>query len=126
MTVAVNTRAGAVSADTVETLIRARPATAVAYVDLDHAIVAKTTVDGGVAVIDIPRRRPDDISFLVRIVDQIGDRERVVIVGPGELRLELEREYVSVYHRPDRLVDVEPARRETGGSLISRLAELSA
>jgi hypothetical protein len=125
MTVALNSLDTRVSSDTDDAAVRARPSTAVAYVDRDHALIVKTTADGAVGVIDIPRRWPEDVSYLLRIVDQVGDRERVVILGPDTLRLELEREYVAVYHRPDRMVDVERTAHETAGHLISRLAELS-
>jgi hypothetical protein len=97
---------------------------AVAYVDDEHAIVVKDLADGSVSVEDIARRRPEDISYLVRIVDAIGERARVAILGPDDLRLALEREYVAVHHRPDQLVDVEDASRETAAQLIARLEEL--
>ncbi len=106
---------------------RVQPAvpSAVVYVDGEHAIVVKNTTDAAVAVVDIRRRLPEDLSYLVRIVDEIGDRPRVAIVGPDDLRLAVEREYVSVYHRPDRLIDVEPAPPQTAAGLITRLAQLS-
>jgi hypothetical protein len=99
---------------------------AVVYVDSEHAIVVKTTIDGAVAVTDIKRRRPEDLSYLVRIVDEIGERRRVAIAGPDHLRLEVEREYVSLNHRPDLLVDVEPDGPEDAAALTGRLAELAA
>jgi hypothetical protein len=104
-------------------LVRSEPS-AVAYVDLEHAIVVKDLVDGSVSVTEIARRQPEDLSYLVRIVDEIGERRRVVILGPDDLRLELERAYVGVYRRPDVLVDVENASRETAARLIARLEEL--
>jgi hypothetical protein len=102
-----------------------RAPSAAVYVDSDHAIVARTTIDGAIAVTDIRRRRPEDLSYVIRIVDEIGERERVVIVGPDEARLEVEREYVTVFHRPDVLVDVEPSAHETAAQVISRLERLA-
>jgi hypothetical protein len=45
--------------------------------------------------------------YLHRIIDEVGDAERVSIAGPGDLRLALEREYVAIRRRPDRLHDLE-------------------
>ncbi len=97
---------------------------AVAYIDDDHAIVVKNLADGSISVIEIAHRKPEDLSYLVRIVDAIGVRRRVAILGPDGLRLELEREYVALYHRPDLLVDVENSPAQTAARLITRLEEL--
>ena len=48
-------------------------------------------------------------AYLAQVVRLIGDRQRVVILGPSSVRLALEREYVAMFQRPDRLVDAEPA-----------------
>jgi len=100
-------------------------AAAVAYIDDEHAIVVKNLPDASIGVIDIPRRRPEDLSYLVRIVDEIGPRRRVAILGPNRLRLELEREYVTLYRRPDLLVDVEESASESAAQLIGRREEFS-
>jgi hypothetical protein len=103
-----------------------RTATAVAYIDDDHAIVVKTLPDDSLGIVDLPRRQPEDLSYLLRITEEIGPRRRVAILGPSPLRLELEREYVSMYRTPDLLVDVEAATNETAAHLIERLEEFSA
>ncbi|HEU4672066.1 MAG TPA: hypothetical protein VFS32_04140 [Candidatus Limnocylindrales bacterium] len=107
------------------TTTRAAMPSAVAYIDDEHAIVVKNLPDASIGVIDIPCRKPEDLSYLVRIVDEIGPRRRVAILGPDRLRLELEREYVTLYRRPDLLVDVEESDGETAAHLIDRLEELS-
>ena len=56
----------------------------------------------------------------------IGDRERILILGPSSERLALEREYVSVFHAPERLVDVEPSARMDEAAVVARLRELMA
>jgi hypothetical protein len=101
---------------------------AVAWIDRRHALVARNAADGEHTLTEVlPRDRaehPDD-TYLARVVDEIGDRERVVILGPGSLRLALEREYVSRFHRPDRLVDVEPSGLIDREALVSRLLTLA-
>ena len=39
------------------------------------------------------------------------DIDRVLVSGPADIRTDFERVYVGITHRPDRLVDLEPARR---------------
>jgi hypothetical protein len=60
------------------------------------------------------------------VVRAVGDRQRVVILGPSSARLALEREYVAIYHRPDRIVDVEPAGAVRTEDLVERLRALAA
>jgi hypothetical protein len=48
-----------------------------------------------------------------------------MILGPGTDRLALEREYVAINHRPDRLVDVEPAGPVDVSELVNRVRELA-
>ncbi len=98
---------------------------AITWIDRDRALVARRAEDGVVDVSDIRRDPAEPASFLAHVAHEIGDRDRVVIVGPGSLRTELEREYVTIYHRPDRLVDVEPASDMSEAELVRRLNELA-
>jgi hypothetical protein len=110
------------------TAIDVRPS-AVVWIDRGHALVATTVRDGGIVVSEVTRRGGEvapDANYLARVVERIGDRERVVILGPGEARLALEREYVAIYRRPERLVDVEPSGPLDRGALIERLRTLAA
>lgn len=104
----------------------ARPS-AVTWIDDRHAMVATNTREGRVALHEIARRGGVDgldETYLARVVDEIGDRERVVILGPNVLRLALEREYVSIYQRPERLVDVELSESLDDAGLAERLRDL--
>lgn len=104
-----------------------RPAgSAVTWIDASHAVVARTEAAGTVAVETIRHETaPGQMdTFLARVAHEIGDRDRVVIMGPGSMRTALEREYVTIYHRPDRLLDVEPAGPVTADELIARVRDL--
>lgn len=90
------------------TVPRATPS-AVVWIDENRAIVASVEGDGQTSMCDITRGALHEASYLEQVVRAVGDRRRVMILGPDEARLALEREYVAVYHRPERLVDVEPA-----------------
>ena len=68
----------------------------------------------------------DSIRSCELVVRTIGDRERILIFGPSSTRLALEREYVAMYRRPDRLVDVEPGDALDRAELVRRLCELAA
>ena len=99
---------------------------AVAWINGRHAVVAVMSHDGRISTCEIDRGTWPQERFLAHVVSAIGDRERVVILGPSSVRLALEREYVGMFHRPDRLVDVEPAGPVSREDLVARLRTLSA
>jgi hypothetical protein len=100
---------------------------AVAWINHARALVARRS-DAGVPVVTEVIRDPlapdDDPTFLARVTDRIGDAERIVILGPGDMRTRLEREHVMIWHRPDRIVDVEPSGPVTREQLLERLARM--
>lgn len=101
---------------------------AVTWIDEAHALIATIAKSGTVLVEEVqPRPGPGqpDPTYLPRVVDAIGDRERIAILGPGSDRLALEREYVLIHRTPDRLVDVEPSTAATRAELVDRLQVLS-
>lgn len=100
-----------------------RPA-AVAWIDRSHAVVARTE-GSGERRLTVRAGSSAEGPYLARVVDAIGDRERVLILGSDPLRVALEREYVAIHHRPERLVDVELAAPVDGAELDRRLATLS-
>ncbi len=87
-----------------------RPRGAITWIDRRRAVIVKTRPDGSIDVGRVMRDSPGDgQTYLARVVHEIGDQERVLVVGPWPERTELEREYVAVHQRPDHLVDVEPS-----------------
>jgi hypothetical protein len=113
------------NAEAPETTREAFLPSAVAWIDERRAFVAEIDQAGQMTTCSIERGGISVLSYLALVVDAIGDQERVLILGPGDVRLELEREYVSIYHRPDRLVDVEPAGAIGTMDLARRLRELA-
>jgi hypothetical protein len=101
---------------------------AVTWIDRQHAVVATTTPNGSVDVkeIAIPVTEGGELSALAQVAEQMGDHARVVILGPDEMRLALEREYVSLYRRPDLIVDVRPEGLISQANLIDFLHDLTA
>ena len=104
---------------------RASPS-AVAWIDEREALIAGLAADGIVSTCRVERGDLPEARYLASVVRVIGDRERVVILGPGDMRLALEREYVTIYRRPDRLVDVEPAAAVGEQDLVERVRALAA
>lgn len=58
--------------------------------------------------VEVVERMPGEsiITFEVRTVDEVLDEDRIVVRGAATDRLEFERTYTAVTHRPDRIVDV--------------------
>ncbi|MFZ5853086.1 MAG: hypothetical protein ACOYXS_01095 [Chloroflexota bacterium] len=106
----------------------AHPSGAVTWIDSTRAIVARTGRNGRISVSVIrpdPELVEERIPFLSQVVDEIGDRDRVVIMGPDAMRVELEREYVTIFQRPDRIVDVETSGPTEQTELVRRLELLT-
>jgi hypothetical protein len=99
---------------------------AVTWIDSERAIIARTMPSGAIDIteLDWPMDRTAQANVLVEVADAIGDRERVVITGSAGIRTALERQYVAIYRRPERLVDVEPSTPPTRDELVGRLREL--
>jgi hypothetical protein len=98
---------------------------AVVSIDEHEAIVGLIDERGGVCSCTVTRGGCPQLRYLDIVVRVIGDPERVAILGTGSMRLALEREYVSIVKRPDRLVDVEPTGRVDSIELLGRLRRLA-
>jgi hypothetical protein len=100
---------------------------AITWIDRSHAIVARTMPSGAIDITEIDLTMGDgtDPASLTRVADAIGNRERVLVTGSLGMRTALERQYVAIYQRPDRLVDVEESAPLTRRQLVERLRELA-
>lgn len=99
---------------------------AVVWIDERNAIVVALSDDACLSTCEIERGSLPEASYLAQVVRVIGDRHRVAILGPNSVRLALEREYVALFQRPDRLVDVEPAGPVSAEELVDRVRQLAA
>ena len=99
---------------------------AIVWIDGRHAIVASTASDGGIATECVDRGTASETEYLAHIVHEIGDRPTVSIVGPSSVRLALEREFVAINHRPERLVGIPLAARNTEAQILTRMRRLAA
>lgn len=82
---------------------------AVVWIDHKQAVIVGQGTDGHQSV-ELLDRAPEETeaAFEARTVDEVVDRDRIVVAGPAYVRTSFERAYVGVTHRPDRLLDVEP------------------
>ena len=80
------------------------PPDAVVWIDRDQAIVARTEPDRTISTIIVRRAARQELRWLADVVHEIGEHERVMIVGAEPIHVALEREFVAIGHRPDRLV----------------------
>ncbi|HSL76356.1 MAG TPA: hypothetical protein VK867_05385 [Candidatus Limnocylindrales bacterium] len=104
---------------------RPRPS-AVVWINGREAVIAATDIDGMIMLSTVERGIRSEGEYLATVVRRIGDRERVMILGPGSTRIALERAYVAINRRPDRLIDVEPAGAIDEEDLVERVRVLAA
>ena len=98
----------------------------VVWIDEDHAIVARTEPDGGIAAEQVERGRASETEYLAHVVDKIGNRATVSIAGPSWIRLALEREFVAINHRPERLVGIPTSALVAETAILERMRRLAA
>lgn len=103
-----------------------RATRAVVWVDATRAIVASTEADGRVETEQIHRGAASETEFLAHVVHEIGNSPTVSVVGPGSVRLALEREFVAISHRPDRLVGIPASARFADMEILERMRRLAA
>jgi hypothetical protein len=80
---------------------------AAVWVDDDQALIVARGPDRQETVELLDRRPGESVAiFEARTVDEVLDDDRVIVRGPADARLEFERIYTALTHRPDRIVDV--------------------
>lgn len=98
----------------------------VVWIDERRAIVAQLDATGEISTVEIRRLHLPESRYLGHVVHEIGAHEHVMVVGPQPLRLALERRFVAVGHRPDRLIAAPATRRRYGEHLVDGLEPLAA
>lgn len=94
---------------------------AVASVNGREATVVQITSDGRMSTFEISRGWLRESPYLAHIVHAIGDQKRLLILGPGSIRLALEREYASMFPRPERMVEVKASGPVDAPQLADRI-----
>jgi len=105
--------------DTRVTELKRRPS-AIVWLDSRRALVARMA-EGHPVVTQVDRYVEPEADFLLRIIHEAAECDRLVVLGPEPARLALEREYVALYRRPDRLIDAGPELAPDRAELADRL-----
>jgi hypothetical protein len=102
-----------------------RKAGAITWIDPGRAFVARRERDGSVRTMDFPLPADEDArnEALADVVTAIGEPDLVLLLGDPDLRTLLEREYVAIYRRPDRLMDVDVDGPLSDEELAGRLRD---
>ena len=98
--------------------------TALIWLDAAHAVVARAAV-GGTLITPVDRAADGDDAYLLRIVHEAADCDRLIVSGTDASRVAFEREYVAAYRRPDRLIDQGSELEPTSHELANRLRLLT-
>jgi len=97
----------------------------VIWLDAVRAFVA-TAPAGRAERVTIERGSDSDATYLLRVARQVGACTRLVVMGPDAAKLAFEREFVSLYHEPDRLLDVSRQIAPDLDALLRRFNRLDA
>ena len=105
-----------------DTRLAARSAhpSAVVWLDRTHALVARAR-EGRPEVTEVDRSFDAETAYLLRVLHAAADCDRLVVMGPDADRIALEREYVALYRRPDRLIDVGQVDIPRAADLVDQL-----
>ena len=96
---------------------------AVVWLDHGHALVARAH-EGHSVITEVERDADPEAQYLLRIVHEAAGCDRVVVMGPDPSRIAFEREYVTLYRRPDRLIDLGPSHTAAREDLVAQLRVL--
>ena len=99
---------------------------AVVLLAATEAVIARTRPDGRDEIARVGRRSraADAPPFYLRVLRELGDRAPVLILGSTGDRTAFEREFVAVWHRPDRLMEDASVHDAHPEALLERLRGL--
>jgi hypothetical protein len=100
-----------------------RQAGVVIWLDRSHALIARGPA-GQPQIVEVDRSFDAESSYLLRVIHEAADSDRLVVMGTDAARVAFEREYVALYHRPDRLIDVGQVIHPRRAELVDQLRML--
>lgn len=96
---------------------------AVVWLDRSHALIARAR-KGVPAITEINREVDRETDYLLRVAREAQGCDRVVIMGSDASRIAFEREYVALYRRPERLIDVGLETTPEPRDLVQQLRDV--
>jgi len=100
---------------------------AVVWIEPGRALLVRGGADGEPDVIEtvIPLQPTAALPALAAVAHQVGEVDRVLVLGRDELRIALEREIVAIGHRPETIREAVlegPVDRDVLVAKLRRLA----
>jgi hypothetical protein len=106
---------------------RARPGiAAVVWIEPGRALVVRggDGADHAAFEVALPELAGATPPALAEVAHSIGTVDRVLVMGPDDLRTALEREIVAIGHRPDTIREARPVGPVDEAYLVERLRNL--
>jgi len=99
---------------------------AVVWIERGRALVVRGAGDAQPESLELPVPELPAITppALAEIAHAIGVVDRVLVIGPDDLRTALEREIVAIGHRPETIREADLDGPPDEAALIARLAAL--
>ncbi|HEY3336797.1 MAG TPA: hypothetical protein VGK16_16330 [Candidatus Limnocylindrales bacterium] len=100
---------------------------AVVWIEPGRALLVRGGADGETSSIEthIPERPTSTLPALAAVAHQVGDVDRVLVLGADELRTALEREIVAIGHRPETIQEAVLEGPVDTDILLERLRRLA-
>ncbi|MEO5964267.1 MAG: hypothetical protein ABIR11_02285 [Candidatus Limnocylindrales bacterium] len=100
---------------------------AVVWIEPGRALLARGAVGEEPTVIEtpIPHTPTATLPALATVARQVGEVDRVLILGTDELRTALEREIVAIGHRPETIREAALEGPVDRDLLVARLSRLT-
>ncbi|HYK95090.1 MAG TPA: hypothetical protein VE011_04360 [Candidatus Dormibacteraeota bacterium] len=95
-------------------------AAAVVWLDGKHALIARAH-EGHSVITEVGRDADPETQYLLRVLHEAEGCDRLAVMGSDPSRIALEREYVALYRRPDRLIDLGPSSRADREEIVDQL-----
>lgn len=97
---------------------------AVVFIEPGRAIVARRTAGHADAVVETLEVVPGPLG-IAEVAHRVGTVDHVLVLGPDDLRITLEREMVAVGHHPERIREEPLAGPVDEAAVIARLDRLA-
>lgn len=100
---------------------------AVVWIEPGRALLVRGGAGGATATIEtrIPDRPTAMLPALAEVAHGIGEVDRVLVLGPDELRTALEREIVAIGHRPETIREAVVEGPVDADVLLEKLRRLA-
>lgn len=100
---------------------------AVVWIEPGRALLVRGTPSGEASSTEteIPSQPTETIPALAAVAHQIGEVDRVLVLGASDLRTALEREIVAIGHRPETIVEAVVEGPVDADVLLAKLARLA-